>query len=193
MKTKVVYCKDTNRLGDSEHTSFDFLGYRFRGRVARDSRGYFMSFAPALSPAARKAISHAIRAWHLRSRTTEDLSSLAREIDPQASGWMAGSAITGLLSFRAALPCLPHRPRSGSMGKAQVQTTRAFPRSTQGRSAPDSRGAPLRAAPATPTTVQRARRQAQDVQLPPQAWRAPRSAEADQASRGRSRHPSALN
>jgi RNA-directed DNA polymerase len=26
-KTKVVYCKDANRTGDSEHTSFDFLGY----------------------------------------------------------------------------------------------------------------------------------------------------------------------
>jgi len=26
-KTKVVYCQDTNRRGNSEHTSFDFLGY----------------------------------------------------------------------------------------------------------------------------------------------------------------------
>ena len=47
-----------------------------------------MSFAPALAPTARKAISHTIRAWHLRSRTTEDLSSLAREINPQVSGWI---------------------------------------------------------------------------------------------------------
>ena len=87
-KTKVGYCKDANRTGDSEHTSFDFLGYAFRGRLARGSRGYFMSFAPALAPAARKAISHTIRAWHLRRRTTEDLSSLAREINPQVSGWI---------------------------------------------------------------------------------------------------------
>ena len=87
-KTKVVYCKDANRPGDSEHTSFDFLGYAFRGRLARGPRGYFMSFAPAIAPAARKAVSHTIRAWHLRSRTTEDLSSLAREINPQVSGWI---------------------------------------------------------------------------------------------------------
>ena len=87
-KTNVVYCKDANRTGESEHTSFDFLGYAFRGRLARGSRGYFMSFAPALAPAARKAISQTIRAWHLRSRTTEDLSSLAREINPQVSGWI---------------------------------------------------------------------------------------------------------
>jgi RNA-directed DNA polymerase len=87
-KTKVVYCKDANRPGNSEHTSFDFVGYAFRARLARGSRGYFMSFAPAIAPTARKAISHAIRAWHLRRHTTEDLSSLAREINPQVSGWI---------------------------------------------------------------------------------------------------------
>jgi RNA-directed DNA polymerase len=87
-KTKVVYCEDANRPGDSEHTSFDFVGYAFRGRLARGPRGYFMSFAPAIAPTARKAISHTIRAWHLRRHTTEDLSSLAREINPQVSGWI---------------------------------------------------------------------------------------------------------
>ena len=29
-KTKVVLCRDANRSGRSEHTSFDFLGYTFR-------------------------------------------------------------------------------------------------------------------------------------------------------------------
>jgi hypothetical protein len=34
-KTNVVYCKDANRRGDSEHTRIGFLGYTFRGRMAR--------------------------------------------------------------------------------------------------------------------------------------------------------------
>ena len=51
-----MYCKDTNRRGDSEHTSFDFLGYTFRGRLARGPRGYFTSFSPAMSAKAKKAI-----------------------------------------------------------------------------------------------------------------------------------------
>ena len=38
-KTKVVYCKDAHRRGSSEHTSFDFLGYTFRARLARGKRG----------------------------------------------------------------------------------------------------------------------------------------------------------
>ena len=33
-KTKIVYCKDANRRGTFEHTSFDFLGYTFRARHA---------------------------------------------------------------------------------------------------------------------------------------------------------------
>ena len=43
-KTKIVYCKDANRRGSTEHTSFDFLGYTFRGRLVRGRRGFFVSF-----------------------------------------------------------------------------------------------------------------------------------------------------
>jgi RNA-directed DNA polymerase len=87
-KTKVVFCKDANRRGEAEHTSFDFLGYTFRGRMARGPRGYFMSFAPAIAPTARRALSQTIRAWHLRRRTGSDLSSIAAEINPQVRGWI---------------------------------------------------------------------------------------------------------
>ena len=38
-KTKIVYCKDTNRRDEAQHTSFDFLGYTFCGRRARGRRG----------------------------------------------------------------------------------------------------------------------------------------------------------
>jgi len=87
-KTKVVYCKDTNRSGNAEHTSFDYLGYTFRGREASGPRGYFVSFAPAISSAAKSAIRHTIRDWHLRRRSESDLSSIAAEINPQVRGWI---------------------------------------------------------------------------------------------------------
>ena len=44
-KTKIVYCKDANRRGNSEHTSFDFLGYSFRG--ASPEAGTATSWASA--------------------------------------------------------------------------------------------------------------------------------------------------
>ena len=34
-KTRIVYCKDGNRRGSYEHTSFTFLGYTFRRAEAR--------------------------------------------------------------------------------------------------------------------------------------------------------------
>jgi RNA-directed DNA polymerase len=87
-KTKVVYCKDANRRGTSEHTSFDFLGYTFRDRPARGPRGYFVSFSPAMSTKAAKAKGQQIRAWHLNRRSGTDLSGLAEDINPQVRGWI---------------------------------------------------------------------------------------------------------
>jgi RNA-directed DNA polymerase len=86
-KTKVVYCKDANRPGEAEHTSFDFLGYTFRGRLAKGRRGYFVSFSPAISAKARKVVGQKIRAWHLRRRSRSDLAGLALEVNPQVRGW----------------------------------------------------------------------------------------------------------
>ena len=88
VKTKIVYCKDTNRRGDFEHTSFDFLGYTLRGRLAKGWRGYFTGFSPAISTKAKKAKGQQIRAWHLNRRSSADLSGLAEEINPQVRGWI---------------------------------------------------------------------------------------------------------
>ena len=38
-KTRIVYCKDDDRPGDYEHVAFDFLGYTFQPRRARNRRG----------------------------------------------------------------------------------------------------------------------------------------------------------
>jgi len=88
VKTKIVYCKDANRPGSFEHTSFDFLGYTFRGRLAKGPRGYFTGFSPAISAKAKKATGRQIRAWHLDRRSATDLSGLAEAINPQVRGWI---------------------------------------------------------------------------------------------------------
>ena len=86
-KTKIVYCKDTNRRDEAEHTSFDFLGYTFRGRLARGRRGFFVSFSPAMSPKAKQAIGEQIRDWHLNRRSATDLAGLAQAINARIRGW----------------------------------------------------------------------------------------------------------
>jgi RNA-directed DNA polymerase len=87
-KTKVVYCKDGHRRGDSEHTSFDFLGYTFRARQASGRQWHFVGFLPAMSQKARKAVGHKMRGWHLNRRTGTNLSDLARGINAQVRGWI---------------------------------------------------------------------------------------------------------
>jgi len=87
-KTKIVFCKDANRRGSYEHTSFNFLGYTFRGRMAKGRFGYFVSFQPAMSVDAQKAKGLQIRAWHLKRGSSMDLSGLAEEINPQVRGWI---------------------------------------------------------------------------------------------------------
>jgi len=87
-KTKIVYCKDTKRRGDSQHISFDFLGYTFRGRSVPGRKGLFTGFNPAMSTNAKKAKGKQVRDWHLNRRNGTDLSGLAKDINPQVRGWI---------------------------------------------------------------------------------------------------------
>jgi RNA-directed DNA polymerase len=88
-KTKVVYCKDTNRKGGHAIIQFDFLGYTFRPRLAKWRGGLFgVSFLPAASPKALKAIRQAIRGWSLQTRSDKELDDLARMFNPYIRGWI---------------------------------------------------------------------------------------------------------
>ena len=81
----------------------DFLGYSFRGRRAASRRGLFVSFSPAISTSAKKAVGQRVRAWHLNRRSGTDLSGLAEEINPQVRGWINyyGAFYRSELSFLA--------------------------------------------------------------------------------------------
>jgi RNA-directed DNA polymerase len=77
-KTRIVYCKDDDRRGDHEVTSFRFLGYEFRPRLAKNRHGnHFVLFLPAVSPQAMKAMGREIRSWHWAKRSDKSLGDLA--------------------------------------------------------------------------------------------------------------------
>jgi RNA-directed DNA polymerase len=87
-KTKIVYCKDSNRRGLYENTQFTFLGYTFRGRGARSRHGKnFTNFLPAVSKQAMKAMSQVMRSWRLGRRVDLGFHDLARWINPIVFGW----------------------------------------------------------------------------------------------------------
>jgi RNA-directed DNA polymerase len=88
-KTRIVYCKDADRRGDHEVTAFTFLGYTFRPRLARNRHGkHFVSFLPAVSKDAVKAMGREIRSWHLAKRSDKSLDDLARMFNSVVQGWI---------------------------------------------------------------------------------------------------------
>ncbi len=89
-KTKIVYCKDAKRRGTGAAESFDFLGFSFRPRMARNRAGqYFVGFLPAISRRAAKEIRATMRrSWRICRRTDKSLVDLARMFNPVIRGWI---------------------------------------------------------------------------------------------------------
>jgi RNA-directed DNA polymerase len=89
-KTRVVYCKDSNRREGHESISFTFLGYTFRPRRALNKRRRvrFTSFQPAMSREKLIEKGREVRHWRLHRRPNDTLSDLAEVINPIVRGWM---------------------------------------------------------------------------------------------------------
>ena len=89
-KTQIVYCKDADRRGVYERVAFDFLGYTFQPRRAKNRAGkFFVSFLPAMSTKAATRIRATIRAWRMASsRNNQRLEDLANLVNPSVRGWM---------------------------------------------------------------------------------------------------------
>jgi len=89
-KTRIVYCKDDDRRGKHEHVAFDFLGYTFQPRRAKNRHGkFFVSFLPAISTRSAMMIRATIRQWRMASiRSNQRLEDLARLVNPSVRGWM---------------------------------------------------------------------------------------------------------
>ncbi len=88
-KTKIVYCKDSNRRGGYKHISFTFLGYTFGPRKAHNRQGTtFTGFLPAMSREKLVNKGQQVRRWRLHRRTNDTLEDLAAAINPIVRGWM---------------------------------------------------------------------------------------------------------
>jgi RNA-directed DNA polymerase len=88
-KTRIVYCKDSDRKGSYEHEKFDFLGYTFRPRRSKNKHGHlFVNFSPAVSDGRKRDIGREIRSWHISRRSDKSLTDLARMFNPIVQGWI---------------------------------------------------------------------------------------------------------
>ena len=88
-KSKIVYCKDSNRRGVYENMQFVFLGFCFRPRCAPSRSGRaFTSFLPAICNEAKKNIRQSIRRWCLQGLSTFSLKDIANRFNPVLRGWI---------------------------------------------------------------------------------------------------------
>lgn len=90
-KTRIVYCKDSNRSLGYPQKSFTFCGYEFRPREAFNKvrKVAFTSFQPAVAPEKLTGMSRKVASWQMHRRTTSTLDDLAREANPVLRGWFA--------------------------------------------------------------------------------------------------------
>jgi RNA-directed DNA polymerase len=88
-KTRVVYCKDDDRRGPYEHTSFDFLSYTFRPRLSKSRFGkHFVNFSPAVSGEAKTRMRREMRCWGVARRSDKTLTDLALMFNAIIQGWI---------------------------------------------------------------------------------------------------------
>ena len=89
-KTKIVYCKDDDRPGEHDCISFDFLGYTYRPRRAKNRYGkFFVSFLPGISRKSCSSIWERIREWRIPStRNNQTLEDIAALVNPSVRGWI---------------------------------------------------------------------------------------------------------
>jgi RNA-directed DNA polymerase len=87
-KSKIVYCKDSNRTQAHPNVTFTFLGFTFRPRKALSRQGRrFTSFLPGVSTAAVKRMRQTVRGWRLPRQTPKTLAELAEQCNPTVRGW----------------------------------------------------------------------------------------------------------
>jgi RNA-directed DNA polymerase len=106
-KTKIVYCKDANRRDNHSEQRFDFLGFTFRPRQSMNRSGrLFVSFSPAISDKAAKAMRETVRRWKLHHRGDLILEKIARWTRPMLLGWVQYYGRFHRSALRAALRTL---------------------------------------------------------------------------------------
>jgi RNA-directed DNA polymerase len=88
-KTKIIYCKDGKRKGNYPNNSFDFLGYTFRTRGAKDKNGkVFLGFLPGMAEKAKKSVRKVIRGWRLQAKVDKSIEEIAEMCNKQIQGWI---------------------------------------------------------------------------------------------------------
>ena len=117
-KTRIVYCRDSDRRKTHDHMQFDFLSYTFRPRSAKNRWGkLFCSFLPAISAKATQAITAEVRTWGIHRKSDKELADLSRMFNPIIRGWVGYYGRYYPSALRRTLECVDRRLVRWARGK----------------------------------------------------------------------------
>jgi reverse transcriptase-like protein len=120
-KTRIVYCKDSNRHGRHRQVSCDFLGFTVKPRSAKHKDGtMFTAFTPAISGKAATAIRGADPPDALSPTQRPELPRHRQ--DDQHESRCVGGLLRALPPVGDRARAVPHRPIPPAVGPTQVQT-----------------------------------------------------------------------
>ena len=92
-KTKIVYCKQSNRRGGYKDNQFDFLGFTFKpGKIyGKDDsgKGYlWLGYVTSISRKASKRLVYQIKRWKIHRATGAELVEIANQKAKVIRGWI---------------------------------------------------------------------------------------------------------
>jgi len=111
-KSKIVYCKDYRRKGESEHVQFGFLGFSFQPRAIQSKvqpGTSFAGFTAAISKENQKKIRETVRAVIHWRNTSVELAAIADKLNSKLRGWINYFGMHGSRQLRNTLIYLDMR------------------------------------------------------------------------------------
>jgi RNA-directed DNA polymerase len=89
-KTKIVYCKTANRKLGFATIKFDFLGFSFQPRSAKNTKTnkLFLSYDCGISRKSETAIAEELRQSKFHQWTGSTLEAIAETFNPKLRGWL---------------------------------------------------------------------------------------------------------
>ena len=92
-KTKIVYCKQSNRRGGYKDNNFDFLGFTFKpGSVYGENKsgkgGLWLGYVTSISRNASKRLVSQIMKWKIHRATGVELVDIANQKAKVIRGWI---------------------------------------------------------------------------------------------------------
>ena len=112
VKTRIIYCKDTDSTKDEELTEFDFLGYTLKAVYIKcRDRKFRNNFITSVSKASRKSIREKIRAMEIQKMTGCKIDIIAETLKPLIRGWMNYWGKFNPSAMKETLQCIEKRIR----------------------------------------------------------------------------------